>query len=140
MRFKDILVETFQQVYKIENLSLSELRAVQWVIKNDSLLTERWCKPMKKGMPTLSARNRTYHYQKCGEAKKFAPAYFLHGKNGARYGLFRGNESNTLFAVNMKTKRVVKNVGKFKETANGLVWARDYTEITETDGEENDNS
>jgi hypothetical protein len=119
MDFKKELVETFNRTYK-ENTLYAE--AELWVEQNGDLFLERWARPNKRELPTVAVKNRSYHYQKCESSRGLKPAYILHGRNGARYGLFRGNESSSLFAVNMKSKKVVKHVGKFRETDNGIEW------------------
>lgn len=120
MGFKDVLSEAFDNGYEYTRLDV-ENKAHKWLNENEDLL-ERWAKPNRANLPTVKVRNRTYHYEKSNENAKFGPAYFLYGRNGARYGLFRGNESNTLFALNLRSKKTVEKVGRFTETDKGIEW------------------
>jgi hypothetical protein len=77
-------------------------------------------------MKELKVRARTYHYEKATENSKFGPEWVLHGKRGARYGLFRGINDEYI-PLNLKTRKVVTKAGTFKATESGLVWTRDLS-------------
>lgn len=86
-----------------------------------SILIERWGTPDLSSMPTVRVGNKKFHYEK-KISEKFGPSYFLHGKSGARYGLFSGT-NNELFALNMKNKKIA-NIGKFIEKDGKLIWTK----------------
>jgi hypothetical protein len=81
-----------------------------------NILVERWRKPNISNLPSVEVRGRNYYYEKCNEGDKFS--YILHGRNGARYGLI--GKENHFLPLNMKTKKIINNIGKFQFTENGL--------------------
>jgi hypothetical protein len=119
MKFRDILLGRFAET--VSEITIIK-EAQSWIKRNSNILNERWKKPCRSELPEVVVKGRKYHYERCEETEKFAPVYFLHGKNGARYGLFRGNEGSNLFAMNMKNHKVIHKIGKFEEDDNGLYW------------------
>jgi len=92
-----------------------------WLTQPEALI-ERWRKPAREGMKAVQVGKRKYHYEKVKQSGKFGPAYILHGKNGARYGLFKG-ANEELLPVNLKTKKLVKT-SRFLHKNGNISWSR----------------
>lgn len=118
MDFGKLLKESFETAYEKQ------------------VIGERWAKPNRKKLPEIIVKGRKYHYQKCNPSNSdFQSSYIIHGRNGARYGLFRSNESNKLFAVNMKNKKINRKIGMFRETDLGIEWISNSSDSKEIIGE-----
>jgi len=116
MRFFNITKTT-------EQLLESRLESdIQVWLSQPEALVERWRKPAREGMKCVQVGKRKYHYEKVKESGKFGPTYILHGKNGARYGLFRG-ANEELLPVNLKTKKLVKT-SRFLHKNGNITWKR----------------
>ena len=108
------------------------IRKMRLYIEN-SLILERISRPNLEKLPIVKVGKKQFHYEK-RTGGKFGPNYIVHGKNGARYGLFQGTESNEFFPLNLKTKKVVSSIGRFVETESGLLYKRDYeAKLNETE-------
>ncbi len=99
------------------------IKKMKTYIEN-SLILEKWAKPNFNKLNKIKVGNKEYYYEKTLN-NKFRPNYILHGKNGARYGLFSGNNPKEFFPLNLKSKRIVKSIGKFVENESGLVYKKD---------------
>jgi len=93
-----------------------------WLNQPEALI-ERWRKPAKEGMQSIKVGKRNYHYERIKENGKFGPTYILHGRHGARYGLFRG-ANEELMPVNLKTKKLVKTSRFIRGKDGNLAWKR----------------
>lgn len=91
-----------------------------------SLLNERWKKPNHHQLRKIVINQREYFYE-MGD-KNGGPTAIIHGKKGARYGLFSGI-GDELIPVNMKTKKLVKGIGTFRKENDGIIWSRDLSKI-----------
>jgi hypothetical protein len=99
-----------------------------WLAQPEALV-ERWRKPARESMKSVQVGKRNYHYEKVKECGKFGPSYILHGKNGARYGLFKG-ANEELLPVNLKTKKLVKT-SRFIHKNGTISWARAAKKATD---------
>lgn len=99
------------------------MASIQAWLSLPEALVERWRKPVKTKMKSVLVGKRNYHYEKMKEGDKFGPSYVLHGKNGARYGLFRGSIKDEYVPVNLKTKNFVRT-GRFVHRAGNILWKR----------------
>ncbi len=125
MDSRKLITEAFRNYY--DGSSLIELaRKIELWANSTHMLYERWRRPNKGSMKELKVRSRTYHYEKATENSKFGPEWVLHGKRGARYGLFRGINDEYI-PLNLKTRKVVTKAGTFKATESGLIWSRDLS-------------
>jgi hypothetical protein len=90
-------------------------------------------------MRELKVRSRVYHYEKSEDDSKFGPEWILHGKRGARYGLFRGINDEYI-PLNLKTRKVVSKAGTFKATESGLMWSKDPSTLDRMTNDFNESS
>ncbi len=125
MESRKYIREAFRTYYDGSTLIDLAKQIESWA-RSSHALYERWKRPNKGSMKELKVRNRTYHYEKATENSKFGPEWVLHGKRGARYGLFRGINDEYI-PLNLKNRKVVTKAGTFKTTESGLVWSRDLS-------------
>lgn len=125
MDSRKYLTEHFNIYYSGNKLIEVAEQIQRWANSPQSLF-ERWKNPNKNSMKALKVRNRTYHYEKATENSKFGPEWILHGKRGARYGLFRG-VNDEYIPLNLKTRKVVSKAGTFKACESGIIWTRDLS-------------
>ena len=105
------------------------IKRMKLYIKN-SIILEKWTKPNLSNLPVVEVGKKKYHYEK-RTSTRFGPSYIIHGKNGARYGLFRGNVDNEFFPLNLKTKKAVNSIGKFVENEGNLIYKKNAPVIQE---------
>lgn len=95
---------------------------MKFYIKHE-LLIERRSKPDFSKMSMVEVKGKKFYYEKMKE-DKFGPSYKVYGRSGARYGLFRGSIHNELFALNLRSKKVVSSVGRFVERDGKIIWKK----------------
>lgn len=100
-----------------------------WLTQPEALI-ERWRKPAREGMKAVQVGKRKYHYEKVKESGRFGPSFILHGKNGARYGLFKG-ANEELLPVNLRTKKLVKT-SRFLHKNGNISWSRAAKEVAKS--------
>lgn len=127
MDSKKYLAEVFNTYYDGNTLIEIANRIELWA-NSPNYLFERWKNPNRTSMKALKIRNRVYHYEKATENSKFGPEWVLHGKRGARYGLFRG-VNDEYIPLNLKTRKVVSKAGTFKACESGIMWTRDVSKL-----------